>query len=79
LEVVSALEGKVTGVGICKPKIVRALFSMPFFPLGFLDGVFSEAHMGRLLRAFLATRDGVVFWPLKHEQLLGLVVPTKTK
>jgi hypothetical protein len=37
---------------------------MPFFPLGFWDGVFSEAHMGRLLRVFLATRVGVVFWPL---------------
>jgi hypothetical protein len=58
----SALEGKVNGVaGICKPKIARDLFSMPFFLIGFWDEVLSEAHMGRLLRAFLATKVGVVF------------------
>jgi hypothetical protein len=37
---------------------------MPFFPLEFWDGVFSEAQMGRLLRAFLATRVRIVFWAL---------------
>jgi hypothetical protein len=41
---------------------LRVLFSpCPFFSLGFWDEVFSEAHMGRLLMAFLATKVGVVF------------------
>jgi hypothetical protein len=37
---------------------------MPFFPLGFWDGVSSEADMGRLPRAFLRTRVGFVIGPL---------------
>jgi hypothetical protein len=34
------LEGIVTRVSICKPKNVRALFSIPFFPIGFLGWSF---------------------------------------
>jgi hypothetical protein len=46
------------------PRLCVLFSPCPFFPLGFGDGVFSEVHMGWLLRAFLATRVGVVFWPL---------------
>jgi hypothetical protein len=42
---------------------VRALFSMPFFPWSFWDGVFSEAHTCRLRRAILVTRVRVLFAP----------------
>jgi hypothetical protein len=37
------------------------LFSLcPFFPLGFWDEVFSEAHMSKLQRTFLATEGWIV-------------------
>jgi hypothetical protein len=41
------------------------LFSpCPFFPLGFWDGVFSEAHMCRLQRMFLAIGVRIVNVPV---------------
>jgi hypothetical protein len=39
---------------------VRVLFSMPFFSTEFLDGAFSEAHVSKLQRTFLATGDRIV-------------------
>jgi hypothetical protein len=56
--------GSRVGACACKSKHVRAIFSMPFFPLGFWDGVFSEVHMSRLRRTFLATGVRIVDMPL---------------
>jgi hypothetical protein len=36
LAVCLALGALFASTSICKPKIVRALFSMPFFPIGFV-------------------------------------------
>jgi hypothetical protein len=48
----------------------RNMCPFHFFPLGFWDGVFSEAHMSRLQRTFLAT--GV--WIVDRSLLTGAAI-----
>jgi len=51
--------------GTCVNQSMCVLFSpYSFFALGFWDVVFSEAHMCRLQRTFLATRVRIVNMPL---------------
>ena len=56
---------RTSKAGICVNPSMCVLFSpCPFFPLGFWDGVFGEAHMRRLQRTLLVTRDCVENRPL---------------